>query len=76
MCSILSYSEIHQKAIRLREGGVEEIDGLWFVARESFGAIHPCDMCELDSICHGNVREVCDELDSWGKHNYFLALNH
>ena len=68
--------EIHDKAIRLIEGGIVEVDG------HCVGMIHqadisdPCYVCELDCICHqGNaICELCIECDSITRDNCFLYL--
>lgn len=53
--------KVHDKAIRLLEGGVVQIEGNWFRLRqfpEYFNDI-PCWECDLDSICKREHMEVC-----------------
>lgn len=54
---------IHEKAIRLLEGGLVEIDGLVFSIDEAGPEDDPCYSCKLDSICSRNVRIICAETD-------------
>ena len=57
---------VHDKAIRLLEGGVVEIEGNWFrLRRLSEGKfVYPCLECKLDSICKQEHVEVCEECDT------------
>ena len=54
---------IHEKAIRLLEGGLVEIDGLVFSIDEAGPEVDPCYDCQLDSICSQNILSVCFEAD-------------
>ena len=49
---------IHEKAIRLLEGGIVDVDGhsvrLNIDCLNSFA----CDICEMDCLCHGDT-EMC-----------------
>lgn len=56
---------VHDKAIRLLEGGIVEIDGNWFRLRqfpEDYDDI-PCEECDLDSICQMEHTDVCAECE-------------
>ena len=57
---------VHDKAIRLLEGGVVEIKSNWFSLRRlpEGEFIYPCLECNLDSICHGEHADVCEECDT------------
>lgn len=57
-----SYTD-HEKAIRLLEGGLVEIDGLVFSIDEAGPEDDPCYSCRLDSICSQNILNVCMEAD-------------
>lgn len=61
----MTQKEIHQKAIRLVEGGTEEIDGLWFRYKKINSEHHfwGCYVCELDSICCYDHVDICSECD-------------
>lgn len=68
---------IHEKAIRLAEGGIVEIDGYFVRAVQFFGNDTPCNYCEMDCICGGlapNMTELCEETFSVAKHNLILKL--
>lgn len=61
-----TYKSIHNKAIRLVEGGIVEIDSNWFRLikfPEEFEG-DECMECELDSICRMDHRDVCVECSS------------
>lgn len=62
----MTQKEIHEKAIRLIEGGVVEIDGNWFrlVYPQLEGRDIPCMMCELDSICRRHHVVICGECEA------------
>ena len=70
----LSYEDVHAKAIRLLEGGVVEIAGLFFRAYEYSGDTYPCDYCELDSACRPPINEVCKECDFISERYYYLSM--
>ena len=61
-----TWKSIHNKAIRLVEGGIVEIDSNWFrlikFPEEYEG--DECMECELDSICRMDHRDVCVECSS------------
>lgn len=54
---------VHDKAIRLLEGGIVEIDNLNFSIEEVEGDDIACTECQLDSICSKNIIDVCLETD-------------
>ena len=47
----MNQTEIHEKAIRLLEGGHVEVDGHWVFAQIASDQYYPCECCEMDSIC-------------------------
>ena len=57
---------VHDKAIRLLEGGIVEIEANWFslkrLSDDKF--VYPWLECNLDSICHGEHADVCEECDA------------
>ncbi len=67
---------IHDKAIRLIEGGIVEVDGhaVKLVNRDYI--FDPCFCCEMDCLCHnGNeMCSVCQECDEITGNNCFLRL--
>lgn len=69
---------VHDKAIRLLEGGIVEIQGDWFSLiqlPEDFDDV-PCIECELDSICRIEIADVCSECDAISNRNCILRLAH
>ena len=50
---------IHEKAIRLLEGGIVEVDGHSVRLVNVPDMPYTCNSCEMDSICH-NETEMCD----------------
>ena len=72
---------IHDKAIRLLEGGIVDIEGNWFgLIRLSDDLDNyydsPCVECTLDSICKEEHKEVCSECDTISGGNCCLRLAH
>lgn len=57
---------VHDKAIRLLEGGIVEIDGNWFRLRRlnDEDGFTPCTMCNLDSACREEHIAICEECDA------------
>ena len=53
----------HDKAIRLLEGGLVEIDGLLFSIDDAGPEDDACYSCQLDSICSVNISNICLEAD-------------
>ena len=64
----------HDKAIRLLEGGVVEIDNLYFSMTEVDGDDIACNDCQLDSICSQNIIDVCLEADMITKKRHIMIL--
>lgn len=67
---------IHEKAIRLIEGGYVDADGhmvrLAIVAKP----IIPCDVCQMDCLCHLRTEmvELCIECDKITGKSHYLIL--
>lgn len=57
--------KVHDKAIRLLEGGAVNIDGNWFKLKKFpiIDGFCPCYECNLDSICREEHVAVCQECD-------------
>ena len=68
---------LHEKAIRLIEGGFVEAEGLFVRAVIFNGSDHPCFECEMDSLCHAfnDIWKLCLECDSISDKKYCLTLN-
>ncbi len=67
---------IHDKAIRLVEGGIVEVDGHSVKLVKMPYIFDPCFCCEMDSLCHiGNeMCEVCEECDAITKLDCLLTF--
>lgn len=67
---------VHEKAIRLIEGGIVEVDGLCVKLGKKPRLYIPCYYCEMDSLCHiGNeMCEVCKMCDNITRMDCFLIL--
>lgn len=67
---------VHDKAIRLLEGGVVEIDSNCFRVRilpDDYDD-NPCMECTLDSICKMEHVEVCGECEAITRKRCCLQL--
>lgn len=67
---------IHEKAIRLIEGGIVEVSGLCVIAKQVDCGSDPCFVCDMDCLCHhGNpICDLCEECDSITNEHYILIL--
>ena len=67
---------IHEKAIRLIEGGIVEVDGHAVKLVKYAHIFDPCFLCEMDCLCHkGNeMCDVCEECDAISKMDCFLTF--
>ena len=50
---------LHDKAVRLAEGGFVESNGLIIGAKLYSVEIDECNECEMDCICDSEKRELC-----------------
>ena len=69
-------NELRDKVELLKAGQRVEIDGLIFSAKRLHPAFHcsPCDECNVDCLCRGNIAEVCAMLDFMSKSVWYLHL--
>lgn len=67
---------VHDKAIRLLEGGVVNIEGNWFrlIRFPDYFDDNPCMECDLDSICSIEHTDVCAECDAISHRKCCLKL--
>jgi len=67
---------VHEKAIRLIEGGIVDVDGHSVKLGKEPYIFDPCFCCEMDSLCHiGNeMYSVCEECDNITHMDCFLIL--
>lgn len=74
----MKQKELNKKVQLLKAGQIVEIDGDYFraVKLPEDGVFRPCEACDLDSICHGDVFEVCCEMETCGSNRWLLKLAH
>lgn len=65
---------LHEKVVRLSEGGAVEIHNLVVMAKRVGDDIMPCDICDMDCLCYGEMVELCSELDSYDGFQHLLYL--
>ena len=65
---------LHDKAVRLSEGGVVWHNGHELRARIYEGTEYSCWQCTLDCICHGDIADLCAEVDEYDGKKHFLEL--
>ena len=70
------YDIIHEKAIRLIEGGVVEVDGLSVRAINIGSEYECCEICDMDCLCliDTEMLKVCEQCDWISAGNYYLKL--
>lgn len=70
--------ELREKVALLRDGQVVQIEGDFFRAIKlpEYFDDSPCTICELDSICRGDIRIICDELEGTMEFSWYLKLAH
>ena len=56
-------STLHDKAIRLLEGGIVEVDNHWVKAESLCDNTDTCYACSMDSACSWEISELCFEVD-------------
>lgn len=56
---------IHEKAMRLLEGGIVEVNGHSVMLAANTNAIDPCFYCDINCFCHfgTEMHQVCRECD-------------
>ena len=74
----MKQKELYEKVQLLKAGQIVEIAGDWFQAVKVDDADFEscCEKCELDSICHGDVFDVCCEMETAASHWWYLKLAH
>lgn len=66
--------DLHDKAIRLIEGGLVEVDGLVVRAIKVVGGFDVCNECDMDCLCKGEIAELCGEVYEIVDSDYILKL--
>lgn len=74
----MRYDKLYETAQLLKAGQIVQIEGDFFRAIKFIENPEdsPCLYCNLDSICRGDITDVCNELDAYGKDRWILALAH
>lgn len=74
----MKQKELNEKVQLLKAGQVVEIAGDYFQAIRlaKDWEVRACEACDLDSICRGDVAEVCSELDRPYYTRWYLKLAH
>lgn len=65
---------LHDKAVRLCEGGVVEFQGHFLRAGDYYGDDNPCLYCNMDSICNLDMTDLCAECDGLTHSSHILIL--
>lgn len=69
---------LHERAIRLVEGGVVQVDGFAVRAIKAPIDESPCNVCDMDCLCHRDgdteMPILCGVVDAVGKDGYYLKL--
>ena len=67
---------VHEKAIRLIEGGIVDVDGHSVKLVILPFIFDPCLYCEMDYLCHYGTEmcDVCEECDAITRMDCFLTL--
>lgn len=65
---------LHDKAVRLAEGGIVEIAGHFVRAINIPDAENPCIHCEMDSACRMEMSDLCAELDAYTHSMHLLKF--
>lgn len=74
----MKQKELYEKVALLKDGQVVQIAGDFFRAVQlvSVESMPACMQCDLDSICHDDVLDVCSEMESTGSRHWILKLAH
>lgn len=74
----MTQKELNEKVALLKDGQIVEIAGDWFQAVKVDGEDFEmcCEVCQLDSICRGEVRYVCCEMETAASCWWYLKLAH
>ena len=65
---------VHEKAVRLIEGGIISFSGHSVRAIEVIGTDNPCMLCDMDSACNMDMVDLCAECDSITHTQHILKI--
>lgn len=76
ICDMKNKQSIHEKAIRLVEGGIVEVDGHSVRLNKDESDLLSCELCDMGCLCHLGTEmcSVCVECASIVKGQCFLEL--
>lgn len=63
---------LHQKAVRLCEGGSVWVNSLCVRAKRVPDYVNACEVCEMDSACNKEMCDVCAECDGYERKKHIL----
>ena len=74
----MKIDKLYETAQLLKAGQIVEIESDYFRAEKFIDdpTESPCIYCNIDSICKGDITDVCNELDAYGKDRWILVLAH
>lgn len=74
----MKQKELYEKVQLLKAGQVVQIAGDFFraVKCSDFEKTDICTQCDLDSICHDDVLDVCCEMETTRSRGWMLKLAH
>lgn len=70
----MTYKELHEKAVRLCEGGTVWVSSHMVRAKRVSDWADACNECEMDSICDHEMCEVCACCDEYEGYGHILYL--
>lgn len=70
----MNNKELHQKAVRLCEGGAVQVSGLMIKAKRIPDGFCACENCEMDSACDMEMVDLCAECDGYDHHKHILYI--
>lgn len=65
---------LHDKAVRLCEGGVVECEGHFVRAVRLPSGVESCENCDMDSACRYYMSRLCYECDLYEGENHILKF--
>lgn len=65
---------LYEKAVRLAEGGIVEIAGHFVKAMNVPRDENPCKLCNMDSVCHMEMVDLCAEVDGYTRSPHILKF--
>ncbi|MBQ6127737.1 hypothetical protein IJI69_03540 [Candidatus Saccharibacteria bacterium] len=74
----MTEKELREKVALLKDGQVVQIEGDFFkaVRLPDDWKVRACEACDLDSVCRGEVANVCTSLDHPLYTKWYLKLAH